>query len=125
VPLRYIVDAMNVIGSRPDRWWNDPDEAMRRFTETVEAHAAATGKDLTVVFDKNPGGLPETEHIRVVTARRRGRNAADFEIEELVENDDDPGNLRVVTSDKRLIESITQSGAKVISAGRFRDELDA
>jgi predicted RNA-binding protein with PIN domain len=114
-----------VIGSRPDRWWNDPDEAMRRFAEKVEAHAAATGKDLTVVFDKDPGGLPETEHISVVTARRRGRNAADFEIEELVENDDDPGNLRVITSDKRLIESITQSGAKVISAGRFRDELDA
>ena len=125
MPPRYIVDAMNVIGSRPDRWWNDPDRAMRMFAEKVEAHAATTGKDITVVFDKDPGRLPKTQHIEVVIARRRGRNAADYEIAQIVNDDNDPENLCVVTSDKRLIDEITQSGAKVISAGRFRDELDA
>jgi predicted RNA-binding protein with PIN domain len=125
VPPRYIVDAMNVIGSRPDKWWNDPDRAMREFTTKVDAHAAATGKDITVVFDKEPGRLPATEHIDVVIARRRGRDAADYEIVQLVNDDGDSGSLCVVTSDKRLIDEIAQSGARVISAGRFRDELDA
>jgi predicted RNA-binding protein with PIN domain len=124
VPPRYIVDAMNVIGSRPDKWWNNPDEAMRRFADEVDAHAATTDQDITVVFDKDPGDLPDTEHIEVLIARRRGRNAADYEIAELVKNDDDPESLRVVTSDRRLIDEVTKFGAKVISAGRFRNELD-
>lgn len=121
---KWVVDAMNVIGSRPDRWWNDPDEAMRAFTRTVEAHAAATGKDITVVFDKDPGRLPATAHIQVVIARRRGRNAADYEIERLVANEPDPGSLRIVTSDRRLIEKVTALGSKVVSSGSFRAELD-
>lgn len=121
---KWIVDAMNVIGSRPDGWWNDPDEAMRAFAQTLDAHSAATGKPITVVFDKDPGRLPKTAHIRVVIARRRGRNAADHEIERLVANEQDPTSLRIVTSDRRLTEKVRALGSKVVSSGRFRAELD-
>ena len=121
---RWIVDAMNVIGSRPDGWWNDPDKAMREFARALDDHAARTGTDITVVFDKDPGRLPETSHIDVVIARRRGRNAADYEIEQLVDDEEDPQHLRVVTSDRDLAGKVRADGAKVVSSGTFRHELD-
>src|SRR6266571_950443 len=31
--VRWLIDGMNVIGSRPDGWWNDPDRAVRRLME--------------------------------------------------------------------------------------------
>jgi hypothetical protein len=116
---------MNVIGSKPDRWWNDPERAMREFAGSLDAFAARTDRSITVVFDKDPGGLPDTPHIEVVIARRRGRNAADHEIVTLVEASEDPDSLRVVTSDKRLVERITALGARKASVGGFRKELDA
>lgn len=121
---RWIVDAMNVIGSRPDGWWNDRDEAMRVFARSLDDHARTTGDDITVVFDKNPGRLPETPYVDVVIARRRGPNAADYEIERLVADEADPKRLRVVTSDGRLIDKVRAAGASVTSSGNFRQELD-
>jgi predicted RNA-binding protein with PIN domain len=121
---RWIVDAMNVIGTRPDGWWNDPDKAVRTFVSTLDDYARTSGKDMTVVLDKDPGEIPQTSHIQVVVARRRGRNAADHAIEELVGQDDDPGSLLVVTSDRKLADDVSALGAKVISSGRFRRELD-
>jgi predicted RNA-binding protein with PIN domain len=121
---RWIVDAMNVIGSRPDGWWNDPDKAMRDFARALDDHAGSTGRDITVVFDKDPGRLPETSHVDVVIARRRGPNAADYEIEQLVAGEEDPKRVWVVTSDRRLIDKVRTTGAKVVSSGTFRRELD-
>jgi predicted RNA-binding protein with PIN domain len=124
MPERWIVDAMNVIGTRPDGWWNDPDKAVRKFVAAVDEHARASGKDMTVVLDKDPGELPDTPTIKVVVARRRGRNAADHEIEDLVGSDPDPGSLLIVTSDRKLADEVTAMGATVTSSGRFRRELD-
>ena len=121
---RWIVDAMNVIGSRPDGWWNDPDKAMRDFARVLDDHADRTGKNITVVFDKDPSRLPKTSHVEVVIARRRGRNAADYEIERLVDGEEDPQHLRVVTSDRDLADKVRVAGAKVVSSGTFRRELD-
>lgn len=120
---RWVVDAMNVIGSRPDRWWNDPKKAMRAMARLLDGFAARTGDELTVVFDTDPGPLQDTDHIEVVIARRKGRNAADYEIEQIVAADEDPSRLRVVTSDKRLVEKVAELGAKVTGSGRFRNQL--
>ena len=121
---RWIVDAMNVIGSRPDGWWNDRDGAMHTFALSVDDHAVSTGRDITVVFDTDPGPLPEATHIEIVVARRKGRNAADHEIERLVDESEDPTSLRIVTSDRALRESVAAAGADVVTAGQFRRELD-
>ena len=123
--MRWVVDAMNVIGSRPDKWWNDPKKAMRQMASLLNDFATRTGDQLTVVFDTDPGPLGEVDAIEVVIARRRGRNAADYEIEQIVAAAEDPGGLRVVTSDKRLVDRVTELGSKVTSAGRFRNQLDA
>jgi len=121
---RWIVDAMNVIGSRPDGWWKHRKEAMRAFARAVDEHAGTTAKEVTVVFDSDPGSLPETTHIDIVIARRRGANAADHEIERLVAAAEDPARLRVVTSDRALIERVETLGAEIVSAGNFRSQLE-
>jgi predicted RNA-binding protein with PIN domain len=123
---RWLVDGMNVIGSRPDRWWNDPDRAMRRFVEEVDRYATATGEEVTVVFDRAPPDLTPGLHgsTHVAFASRRGRNAADHEIVRMVSEEPEPGSLTVVTSDARLAERVKQLGARVRSAGSFRRVLD-
>lgn len=121
---RWLVDAMNVVGSRPDKWWNDPDRALRDLTALLDAFAEATGHEVTVVFDKAPAGLEPPRGVRTVVARWKGRNAADHEIEELVSADADPASITVVTSDRRLAERVRETGAGVVGAGRFRTRLD-
>jgi predicted RNA-binding protein with PIN domain len=124
---RWLVDGMNLIGSRPDRWWNDPDQAVRRLIDELDRYAAATGEDLAVVFDRRPRDLRPGVHgaIQVGFASSHGRNAADHEIVRMVAADRDPAALRVVTSDRRLRERVTELGATVTSTGSFRRRLDA
>ena len=124
---RWLVDGMNLIGSRPDRWWNDPDRAVRRLIEELDRYGRATGEDVTVVFDRRPRDVSPGRHgaVAVAFASRRGRNAADDEIVELVADDEAPGTLRVVTSDRGLIERVGSLGAEVASATSFRRRLDA
>ena len=117
---------MNVIGSRPDRWWNDPDRAVRRLIEEVDRARDAIGGEVTLVFDRRPPDVSPGRHgsVTVAFASRRGRNAADHEILEMVAADPDPGSLTVVTSDARLAESVRDLGARVASSGSFRRRLD-
>ena len=123
---RWIVDGMNVIGSRPDRWWNDPDAAVRRSIDELDGFAQETGVDLTVVYDRRPRDVMPGRHgaITVAFASRRGRNAADHDIVEMVAGDEAPGALTVVTSDRRLAERVHERGARVLSSGAFRRWLD-
>ena len=122
----WLVDGMNVIGSRPDRWWNDPDRAVRRLIEELDRYAAATGEDVMVVFDRQPPDLPAGAHGAAVVAfaSRRGRDAADHEIVRMVAQDQAPESFRVVTSDRRLVERVQQLGAAVTSSTSFRRRLD-
>jgi predicted RNA-binding protein with PIN domain len=123
---RLIVDGMNVIGSRPDRWWRDPDAAVRTFVDDVGRFASTSKDDVTVVFDRRPTGMRAGRHgpIRVAFARGKGRNAADHDIVRMVEEDADAGSIVVVTSDRELAERVRELGAAVEPAGRFRARLD-
>ena len=123
--MRWVIDAMNLIGTKPNKWWNDPDRAMKDLAEHLARYADATGESLTLVFDKRPREWADVDGIDIVFARRRGRNAADYEIEQIVGEAEDPGSLRIVTSDKRLVEKVEELGAKVTSSGRFRKQMEA
>src|SRR5690606_27342525 len=98
-PRRLIVDAMNVIGSRPTGWWRDRGGAKRRLVERLRRLAEGTGEAITVVIDGRPlPDLPEGEHggVEVRYASRPGPNAADDRIVELVA--DRGGDAVVATS---------------------------
>ena len=118
---------MNVIGSRPDRWWNDPDAGVRKLIEQLDRFGSRTADEVTVVFDRRPHDLAPGPHgtVMVAFASRRGRDAADHDIVQIVANDPAPGSLRVVTSDARLAEQVRALGARVRSASAFRRVIDA
>ena len=120
---RWIVDGMNVIGSRPTGWWRDRPGAMRALVSELGEFAASEGDEVTVVFDGKPFEL-EGEGVRVMFATRRGPDAADDDIAALVEGDDAPGELSVVTSDGDLARRVRDAGAAVVGAGQFRRRLD-
>jgi predicted RNA-binding protein with PIN domain len=113
----WFVDAMNVIGSKPDGWWRDREGAARRLIAAVRAWAEAEGATATVVLDAGP---PELAAPDVVIAARRGRDAADDEIVRLVAGHP---RARVVTSDSALAARVRASGAEVEGAGTFRKRL--
>jgi predicted RNA-binding protein with PIN domain len=120
---RWIVDGMNVIGSRPTGWWRDRPAAMRELVQELEALAARTGEEITVIFDGAPFDL-DSETVKVRFASRRGRNAADDDITALVEGDETPALVSVVTSDGDLARRVSDAGAAVLGAGEFRRRLD-
>jgi predicted RNA-binding protein with PIN domain len=123
---RWLIDGMNLIGSRPDRWWSDPDRAVRRLIVQLDRYATATGETVMVVFDRQPPGVPAGAHGAVVVAfaSRRGRDAADHEIVRMLAEDPAPASFGVVTSDRWLVERARQLGADVRSSGWFRRRLD-
>jgi len=120
---RFVVDGMNVIGSRPTGWWRDRPRAMRGLVGELDEFAAREGHDVTVVFDGRAFEL-ESDGVRVAFATRRGPNAADDDIAALVEEDPAPGELSVVTSDGDLARRVREAGATVVGAGEFRRRLD-
>jgi predicted RNA-binding protein with PIN domain len=121
--MRWLVDGMNVVGSRPDGWWRDRRAAMRRLTDSLAAFAAETGEPLTVVFDGLPFDLSAAP-AEVLFASTRGPDAADHDIAALAEADAEPQSLRVVTSDRELASRVKAAGAEVVGAGPFRKRLD-
>ncbi len=129
---RIIVDAMNVIGSRPDGWWRDRDGAALRLVERLQRLAAATGDELAAVLDGRPtAALPEgvrggdvSGSVVVLYATRPGRDAADDRIVEAVEGDDEPEMLLVITSDRELARRVRELGADVAGANTLLARLD-
>lgn len=115
---RWLVDGMNVIGSRPTGWWRDRPGAMRALVERLEAFAAATGDEVAVVFDGRPFDLTG-DRVDVAFATRRGRDAADDDIAARAA----PG-VTVVTSDAELTRRARDAGAEVVAAGAFLRGLD-
>ena len=125
---RLIVDGMNVIGSRPTGWWRDRDGAKRTLIATLQDFADSTGASVTVVLDGRPlTDAPEGSHdgVRVLYAPRRGRDAADDRIVELVEGDDEPETIVVVTSDAALRRRVRRWGAEVLGSSTFLGRVEA
>jgi len=119
-----VVDGNNVMGSRPDGWWRDRAGAARRLVEQLGDWAAAAERDVLVVFDgAPPPELAAPARVEVRFARRRGRDAADDDIVEVVAADSAPERLKVVTSDAALARRVRALGAEVAGARQLLDEL--
>jgi uncharacterized protein YaiI (UPF0178 family) len=122
--MRWMVDAMNVIGTRPDGWWKDRRGAMVRLVGQLERWAGAHGDEVAVVFERPPSPPIESEVIEVAHAPRPGPNAADDEIVRRLREDPDPEGVRVVTSDRALADRVRSLNATVEPAEAFRRRLD-
>jgi predicted RNA-binding protein with PIN domain len=123
-----IVDAMNVIGSRPTGWWRDRRGAIRDFVARLRAYADHHKTPVTVVIDGRPlPELPEGRygHLEVRYAQRAGANAADDRIVNLVRDLQDAA--QVITADRGLRDRVHELGAATAGPStllRALDELD-
>jgi predicted RNA-binding protein with PIN domain len=122
--MRWIVDGMNVIGTRPDAWWRDRDGAMLRLVDALERWAVAEGEDVIVVFERAPSPPIRSSVIEVTHAPRPKRNAADDEIVRRLQVDGGASDVRVVTSDRWLSERAYAIGASVEGADSFRRRIE-
>lgn len=124
-PGPLVVDAMNVIGSRPDGWWRDRDGALRRLVGRLDRYARVHGREVVAVADgRPPADLPAGRHgaMRLCFAKRGGPDAADDRIVELLEAE--LGAATVVTADADLRERVVARGHEVLGPGRFLQALD-
>jgi predicted RNA-binding protein with PIN domain len=119
---RWIVDGMNVIGSRPNGWWRDRTGAMRALAAQLDRFQDDTGEAVAVVFDGRPREIPARVDVRF--ASRAGRNAADDDIARMAAADAAPGELCVVTSDGDLAARVRAAGGEVEGARTFRRRLE-
>ena len=122
--MRWIVDGMNVIGSRPDGWWKDRGRAMVALVDSLDRWAQINEDPVTVVFERPPATPVTSSVIEVAYAPRAAANSADDEIVRRVQADASPREIRVVTSDKELTNRVASLGASVYTAASFRDLID-
>jgi len=116
-----VIDAANVIGSRPTGWWRDRPGAARRFTERVRATVIAGRLDppVTVVLEGQA---------------RAGADEADVDGVEVVhapgEGDDTIAAIAeahreviVVTADRELARRVRAANAEVVGPNWLLDRL--
>ncbi len=115
---------MNVIGSRPDGWWKDRGRAMVALVESLDRWASTQDGDVTVVFERPPRTAIDSSVIEVAYAPKAAANSADDEIVRMIGADARPHEIRVVTSDKDLIDRVASLGASVHPSASFRELID-
>lgn len=119
-----IVDAANVVGSRPDGWWRDRVGATTRLRDRLvplgdrgvppELPAPA---EVVLVVEGVAREVPATTGVRVVAAPGSGDDA----IVALVRDSADRRRV-VVTADRVLRERVTALGAEVYGPRWLRGE---
>jgi uncharacterized protein YaiI (UPF0178 family) len=123
--VHHVVDAMNVIGSRPDGWWRDRPAAIARLVGQVDRWAEGAGERVTVMLEREPREPLGTDRVEVEWASSGGADAADREILARLPEWLESGPVTVVTSDRDLASKARAAGAEVASSRPFRAELDS
>jgi predicted RNA-binding protein with PIN domain len=118
--MRWLIDGMNVIGTRPDGWWRDRHGAMSKLVASIEQWALRSGEQVTVVFEQPPRPPILSAVIEVAYAPAAKRDSADQEIARRLAAHPDPASVRVVTSDARLAQAARRIGASVQASRPFR-----
>jgi predicted RNA-binding protein with PIN domain len=123
--MRWFIDGMNVIGTRPDAWWKDRHAAMVRLVDMLERWAAESGEDVVVVFEQRPSPPIVSTVIEVAHAPKPRANSADDEIVRRVAAEAQAALVRVVTSDRWLADQVRAGGATVEPAESFRSRIES
>lgn len=122
--MRWIVDGMNVIGTRPDGWWKNRRRAMLGLVDQLEQWASTEGNHVTVVFERPTSPPIRSSVIEVGHAPKAAANSADDEIVRLLLADERPHEINVVTSDIVLADRVRGAGASAYPAASFRNLID-
>jgi predicted RNA-binding protein with PIN domain len=123
--VHRVVDAMNVIGSRPDGWWRDRGAAIARLVGQVDRWAGDGDERVTVMLEREPREELSAERVEIAWASEGGANAADREILRRLPDWLAEDEVVVVTSDRDLRDKARAAGAEVVPSRPFRTALDA
>jgi hypothetical protein len=117
-----LVDAANVIGSRPTGWWRDRPKAAREFVEQVRAATATAAVPAPVVIvleGAATSGVDEgvLDGVQVVHAQGEG----DDTLADLAAQATEPVTL--VSADRALRERVRRVGGEVVGPSWLLDRL--
>ena len=118
-----LVDAANVVGSRPDGWWRDRAGAARRLVDQVRAAVVSgvlTPPVVVVLEGAARRGVEEgvVDAVEVVHAPGEGDDTL---AERCAPGDD--GAVTLVTADRGLADRARRAGAEVIGPRWLLDRL--
>ena len=119
-----LIDAANVVGSRPTGWWRDRPGAARQFVGRVRAAVTAgqlTGPVVVVLEGSARSGIEEgvADGVRVVHAPSSGDDSL------VALATDSHAQVVLVTADRGLRQRAEGLGAHVVGPVWLLDQLDA
>ena len=119
-----VVDAANVIGSRPDGWWRDRPAAVRRLVTALARSRRDDEEVVVVVEGAARRGVEAGVRNGVLVVHAPG--SADDEIVRIVAEAmaGSRQSITVVTSDRQLRERVTALEARVLGSGALREQLN-
>lgn len=123
--MHRVVDAMNVVGSRPDGWWRDRARAIERLVGQIDRWAEGGKERVTVMLEHEPREQLRAERVEIAWASVGGADAADREILTRLPAWLADDEVVVVTSDRDLKAKAHAAGAEVVPSRPFRAELDS
>jgi len=120
-----VVDAANVVGSRPNGWWRDRPGAARDLVARIRAATRDGRLDAPIVVvlegKARDGAAPQTiDGVEVVHARGEGDDA----IVDVVAGASDDDAVTVVSADRGLATRVRDHGAAVVGPNWLLDRLD-
>jgi hypothetical protein len=111
-----LVDAANVVGSRPDGWWRDRPGAAARLVRQLATLAAAGERVVVVLEGAARAGVPEGVHEGVDVRHAAGSG------DDLLAALAGPGTV-LVTADRALRERARAAGATTTGPRELLDRL--
>jgi predicted RNA-binding protein with PIN domain len=126
-----VVDAANVVGSRPDGWWRDRPGAARRLLTNLKRFAATldSSTGITVILEGAARGAvegaddPEYAGLIIVLARGEGDDTIVDVVAQAVAADSNR-QITVVTADRGLRDRVEAHGATTTGPRWLLDQLD-
>ena len=126
-----VVDAANVVGSRPDGWWRDRAGAARRLLEKLTVLPQRSEEPaVTVVLEGaaraavEGDSKPDLRAIRVVLADGSGDDAIVGVVAAAVEQDSNR-EITVVTADRGLRDRVEAYGATTVGPRWLWDRIES
>lgn len=118
-----VVDAANVVGSRPDGWWRDRAGAARRLHESLLVADLPHDRIVLVLEGGAKAGVPAgtDAHVRTVHAPRDGDRTIQDETAQAVASG---ARVTVITADRVLRGRVEQLGAMPMGPSWLLDQLD-
>ena len=116
-----VVDAANVVGSRPDGWWKDRAGAARRLHEALLVADTSYDEIVLVLEGQAKGGVKAGRdgHVRTVHAKGSGDDTILAEARAAAAR----GRVVVVTADRMLQARVGGVGAQTLGPSWLLDQL--